>query len=290
VSAGVRPRPSGGIAPGAAGIGLRAPHHAAVLAESPAVGWFEVHAENHFAAGGASRHVLGRIRERWPLSVHGVGLSLGATDPLDREHLAKLRSLVRDFEPALVSEHACWGRHAGVHYNDLFPLPYTEEALAHLAARVRDVQDALGRRLLIENVSSYLRFRDADFEEWQFLAALVAESGCGLLLDVNNVYVSARNHGFDARDYLAGLPADAVGEIHLAGHSTVRRGTAEILIDTHGTPVCEDVWTLYALALDRFGDVPTLVEWDTDLPSLDELVAEAHRANAVRQRVFASAA
>jgi uncharacterized protein (UPF0276 family) len=274
----------------AAGIGLRAPHHAAVLATAPDVGWFEAHAENHFAAGGAARHVLARVRERWPLSLHGVGLSLGATDPLDCEHLAKLRALVREFDPVLVSEHACWGSHDGVHYNDLLPLPYTTEALLHLAARVREVQDALGRQILIENVSSYLQFRDADLHEWEFLAALVAESGCGLLLDVNNVYVSACNHGFDARAYLAGLPATAVGEIHVAGHTRVPHGDAEILIDTHGTAVCDEVWALYADALARFGDVPTLVEWDTDLPSLDVLVAEARHADAVRTRVFAAAA
>jgi uncharacterized protein len=283
-------RASPTFAPGAAGIGLRAAHHAAVLAGAPRVGWFEAHAENHFAAGGAARHVLASVRERWPLSLHGVGLALGSTDPLDRHHLARLAALVRDFEPALVSEHACWGVHAGVHYNDLFPLPCTAEALSHLAGRVRHVQDALGRQILIENVSSYLRFREHDLEEWQFLSALVAETGCGLLLDVNNVYVSARNHGFDAHEYLAGLPRDAVGEIHVAGHSRVTRHGVDLLIDTHDSPVCDEVWTLYSAALARFGDVPTLVEWDADVPPLEVLVNEAHRADEVRRRTLAAAA
>jgi uncharacterized protein (UPF0276 family) len=278
------------FAPRAAGIGLRANHHADVLATMPAVGFFEAHAENYFAAGGTAPHCLRRVRERWPLSLHGVGLSLGSVDPLDREHLAQLARLVRDYDPVLVSEHACWGRIDGTHYNDLFPLPYTGEALRHLATRVAEAQDALGRRLLIENVSSYLEFRDAELTEWDFLAALVDECDCGLLLDVNNVYVSARNHGFDPQTFLAALPVAAVGEIHLAGHSRVVHGTGEILIDTHGTHVCDDVWALYADALRRFGDVPTLIEWDTDLPALDVLVEEARRADRVRSTALEAAA
>jgi uncharacterized protein (UPF0276 family) len=276
--------PASSFAAPAAGIGLRAPHHADVLAQSPAVGFFEAHAENYFADGGAAPHWLRRISERWPLSLHGVGLALGSTDPLDLAHLAKLTRLVRDHAPALVSEHACWGAVDGRHYNDLFPLPYTGEALQHLASRVSAVQDALGRRLLIENVSSYLEFRDAELTEWAFLAALVDECGCGLLLDVNNVYVSARNHGFDARTFLDALPVEAVGEIHVAGHARVEHDGHELLIDTHGSAVCDEVWALYAHALRRFGDVPTLVEWDTDLPPLATLVAEAARADAIRRR------
>ena len=266
----------------ATGIGLRAPHHADVLARRPAVGWLEVHAENFHAAGGAAPRVLGRVRERWPLSLHGVGLSLGGTDPLCETHLAALARLVRDFEPALVSEHASWGGVDGVHFNDLLPLPYTEEALRNLAARVASVQDRLGRRILVENVSSYVRFAASTLGEAEFLAALVAESGCGLLLDVNNVYVSARNHGLDALAFLDALPADAVGEIHVAGHARVECGGREILVDTHGAAVCDDVWRLYDAALARFGDVPTLVEWDADLPPLDGLLGEARRADEIR--------
>jgi uncharacterized protein (UPF0276 family) len=234
--------------------------------------------------------VLGRVREFWPLSVHGVGLSLGGTDPLSRTHLAALKRLVRDFEPALVSEHASWGSFDGVHYNDLLPLPYSEEALHNLAARVGAVQDHLGRRILVENVSTYLQFAASTMHEGEFLAALAAETGCGLLLDVNNVYVSAQNHGLDPLAFLDALPVSAVGEIHVAGHSRVVRGGREILVDTHGAPVCEDVWRLYAAALARFGDVPTLVEGDTDLPALDTLLAEAHRADEIRDRTLAVAA
>jgi uncharacterized protein (UPF0276 family) len=272
------------------GIGLRSPHHAEVLATRPCVGWLEVHAENFFAAGGAAPRVLGRVRERWPLSLHGVGLSLGGTDPLSRTHLDALRRLVRDFDPALVSEHACWSSFDGIHYNDLLPLPYTEEALRHLVQRVAAVQDHLGRRILVENVSSYVQFTASTLGEGEFLAALAAESGCGLLLDVNNVYVSARNHGLDPLAFLHALPVDVVGEIHVAGHACVQRAGREILIDTHGAPVCDDVWRLYAAALARFGDVPTLVEWDADLPPLPALLAEARRADDVRGRTLAVAA
>jgi uncharacterized protein (UPF0276 family) len=276
--------------PGAAGIGLRAQHHADVLAQTPRVGWFEAHSENYFADGGAQLHFLAKVRERYPLSLHGVGLSLGGTDPLDREHLRRLRRLVRDFEPALVSEHASWSAYAGIHYNDLLPLPYTEESLRNLVNRVRDVQDFLGRRILVENVSSYLEYRCSELKEWEFLAALADESGCGLLLDVNNVYVAARNHGFDAHRYLELLPRRTVGEIHLAGHARVLRAGRELLIDDHGGPVADAVWELYAAAIARFGHVPTLVEWDTSLPPLATLVAEAHRADLVRSRAHARAA
>jgi uncharacterized protein (UPF0276 family) len=274
----------------ATGIGLRSPHHAEVLATRPRVGWLEVHAENFYAAGGAAPRLLARVREQWPLSLHGVGLSLGGTDPLSRMHLDALRRLVRDFEPALVSEHACWSSFDGVHYNDLLPLPYTEEALRHLVQRVAAVQDHLGRRILVENVSSYVQFAASTLGEGEFLAALAAESGCGLLLDVNNVYVSARNHRLDPLALLDAVPVGTVGEIHVAGHSRVEHAGREILIDTHGAPVCDDVWRLYTAALARFGDVPTLVEWDADLPPLSALLAEAHRADEIRDRALAVAA
>ena len=272
-----------GSIPARAGIGLRAPHHEALLAERPDVGWLEAHSENYFADGGAQIEYLSRLREHYPLSLHGVGLSLGSTDELDREHLRRLKRLVDRFEPALVSEHVSWGSVGGVHLNDLLPLPYTGEAVRHLARRVADVQDALGRQILLENVSSYLQYTVSELSEWDFLAALVRESDCALLLDVNNVYVSARNHGFDAREYLAGVPRGAVREIHLAGHTVNRHGDREILIDTHSTHVCDAVWDLYDLAIRDHGPVPTLVEWDADIPTLDVLVAEARAADLRRE-------
>jgi uncharacterized protein (UPF0276 family) len=279
-----------GPIPATAGIGLRSPHAREILATRPTVGWLEAHSENYFAHVGTQPRLLEKLRAHYPLSLHGVGLSLGSTDALDRTHLDNLRRTVRRFEPALVSEHLSWGSVQGTHFNDLLPMPYTVEALVHLAARVREVQDFLGRTLLIENVSSYLEFRCSTMTEWEFLAELVARSGCGILLDINNIYVSARNHGFDACDYLARVPAAAVGELHLAGHAVNRFEGREILIDTHGAPVCDEVWTLYAAAVRRFGNVPTLIEWDTDIPKLDVLVAEARKADAVRERSHALAA
>ena len=262
-----------------AGIGLRAQHHADIVAHKPAVGWFEAHSENYFAAGGAQRSYLTRIRADYALSLHGVGLSMGSTDPLNRDHLAQIVRLVHDFEPMLVSEHLSWSSIGGRFTNDLLPLPYTEEAQRHMVTRVRDVQDALGRQILIENVSSYLQFTCSRIPEWEFLTSLAEESGCGILLDVNNVYVSACNHGFDAYAYLQALPRYAVKEIHLAGHTVRRIGKEEIRIDTHSTHVCDAVWDLYAAAAKRFRGVPALIEWDADIPSLDVLVAEAHKAD-----------
>lgn len=269
---------------------MRAQHHQAVVDSHPAVGWFEAHSENYFPLGGAQPAFLERIRADYPLSLHGVGLSLGSTDPLDRTHLAHLGRIVAHFEPALVSEHLSWGRIRGRHFNDLLPLPYTDEALRHMVERVREVQDYLGRQILIENVSSYLGYADSPQREWEFLSALAAESECGLLLDLNNVYVSAHNLGFSADEFLAGIPVAAVKEFHLAGHSSNGYDGRDILIDTHGTPVCADVWALYATAVRRFGDAPTLIEWDTDIPALDVLVAEAHKADTIRERTHALAA
>ncbi len=273
-----------GSIPARAGIGLRAPHHEALLAVRPDVGWLEVHSENYFADGGAQLEYLERARALYPLSVHGVGLSLGSTDTLDRDHLRRLRRLVHRFEPGLVSEHLSWGSVDGRYFNDLLPLPYTEEALRHMVSRVLEVQDYLGREILIENVSSYLEFSASEMSEWDFLAALAFESGCGILLDVNNIYVSARNHGFDAEAYLRGIPRRVVREIHLAGHSVNRHGDTEILIDTHSTHVADAVWRLYESALARFGRVPTLIEWDTELPALDVLAAEAALADCRLER------
>jgi uncharacterized protein (UPF0276 family) len=262
-----------------AGVGLRAQHHADIVARKPPVGWFEAHSENYFAAGGAQRSYLTKIRADYALSLHGVGLSIGSTDPLNRDHLKQIVRLVHEFDPMLVSEHLSWSSVGGRFTNDLLPLPYTEEALHHMVTRVRDVQDALGRQILIENVSSYLQFTCSRIPEWDFLTFLTEESGCGILLDVNNVYVSARNHGLDANAYLQALPRSAVKEIHLAGHTVRQIGREEIRVDTHNTHVCDAVWDLYAAAAKRFRGVPALIEWDADIPSLDVLVAEAQKAD-----------
>ncbi len=263
--------------PTAAGIGLRAPHVGEVLRERPPVAWFEVHSENYYADGGPALAALDRIRADYPLSLHGVGMSLGSTDPLDRAHLAKLKRLIARVDPCAVSEHLCWSGVGGRHLNDLLPLPYTEEALDHVCARVAEVQNALGRELLVENVSSYLAFADATIPEWEFVAAVARRTGCRLLCDVNNIYVNAVNHGFDADAYLAALPPAAVAEIHLAGFD----GGGPCLIDTHGAPVAPDVWALYARAIARFGPRPTLIEWDTDIPAFAVLQREAATAQSI---------
>jgi hypothetical protein len=276
--------------PARAGIGLRAAHHEAILSGLPDVGWLEAHSENYFAAGGVSHSALEALRHHYPISLHGVGLSVGGTDPLDRGHLADLRAAIERYEPALVSEHLCWSAAGGRHTNDLLPLPFTREALRHVSARVAEIQDAIGRSLLIENVSSYLEFQGADMTEWQFLATLANETGCGILLDVNNVFVSSRNHAFDAVEYLDSIPRAAVREIHLAGHSRREVEGTTLLIDTHDGRVCEEVWRLYARALARFGSVPTLIEWDVDLPELGVLVAEAHAADRIAGDALAAAA
>ena len=251
----------------------------------PTVGWLEAHSENYFGDGGAQCAALMKLRERYPLSLHGVGLSLGSVDPLDRDHLRRLKRLVDRVEPGLVSEHICWGAIGGVHFNDLLPLPYTAEALRHLAGRVSQLQDLLGRQVLLENVSSYLEYTVSEMSEADFLVALARETGCGLLLDVNNVYVSACNHGFDARAFIARIPPSMVGEIHLAGHSIDRFAGGEILIDTHSTRVAPAVWELYEFALRHCGPVPTLIEWDMDIPALDVLLDEARAADARLERV-----
>jgi uncharacterized protein (UPF0276 family) len=215
------------------------------------------------------------------LSLHGVGLSIGSADPLSQTHLKRLRELVDALQPALVSDHLCWSSIGGIFANDLLPLPFTEEALGHVVARVQCVQERLGREILLENVSSYLEYADSAMPEWEFIAELARRSGCGILLDVNNIHVSAHNHGFDARRYLQAIPRGAVHEIHLAGFATRHVAGADILIDTHSAPVADAVWALYGHALQRFGPLPTLIEWDADLPPLATLVAEAGKADAM---------
>lgn len=281
---------SSGSIPAQAGIGLRSVHHEDIVRDRPNIGWLEVHSENYFADGGAQIEHLAKARALYPLSLHGVGLSLGSTDPLNTEHLRKLKRLMQWSEPAFVSEHLSWSSVGGLFLNDLLPLPYTEEALQHMIERVQQVQDFLGRQILVENISSYLQFNGEQLPEWEFLAALARECGCGLLVDVNNVYVSASNHGFNAHDFLSALPPTAVQELHLAGHSVNRYGEREILIDTHSAPVCAAVWQLYAHALRCFGALPTLLEWDTDIPALDVLVSEANKAKPYLEQVHDLAA
>lgn len=273
-------RVSGSI-PVSTGIGLRAPHYREVLESRPRVGWWEVHSENYFGAGGPPHHYLERVCADYPLSLHGVGLSLGSVDPLNRVHLAKLKTLIERYQPVLVSDHLSWSAFNGQYLNDLLPLPYTEEALSLIVVRIAAAQDFLGRQLLIENPSSYLQYVDSSIPECEFLREVAERSGCGLLLDVNNVYVSATNHGFDAIAYVRALPAARVQEIHLAGHTVNYYEDGEILIDTHNTPVCDDVWQLYEQTLRCVGPRPTLIEWDTELPPLATLLAEAQAATEI---------
>lgn len=249
-----------------------------------------MHSENYFSAGGPHLDALTRIRRDYPLSAHGVGLSLGSAGDVDREHLCRLRELCRRFDPIFVSEHLSWGAVGGTHLNDLLPLPYTFEALEQMLRKVGIVQETLGRRILIENISSYVTLPGAEMPECEFLAELSRLSGCGVLLDVNNVYVSSCNHGFDPVSFLEAIPRDRVEEIHLAGHSVQRYGDASILVDTHSARVCPAVWSLYRYALRRFGPVPTLIEWDTDLPALEVLLAEAQQAEALMESAYALAA
>jgi uncharacterized protein (UPF0276 family) len=265
------------------GIGLRQPHYREVFERLPALAFLEVHSENFFLDGGASMHALERARAAYPISLHGVGLSLGSADRLADDHLARLKRLVDRVEPALVSEHLCWGGVGGVHFNDLLPLPHTEVTLALLADRVDRVQSTLGRPILVENLSAYVAFRDDGMTETAFLAELARRTGCGLLLDLNNLYVNAMNFGFDPKERLGEVDGATIGEIHLAGHTRV----GDCLVDTHGSIVCDPVWALYEEACRRFGAKPTLIEWDTDLPALDVLLSQAAQADAMAQRVTA---
>ena len=263
--------------PPRAGIGLRAPHYREVIDTRPDIGWLEVHSENFFGAGGQPLRLLERARECYPLSLHGVGLSLGSADGLAHEHLVRLKALAARFQPALLSDHLCWGAIGGRHLNDLLPLPYTEEALDVVCTNIARTQDFLAREILVENVSSYLQFAVSSIDEWDFLAEVARRTGCGILLDVNNIYVSAVNHGFDPLRYLDAIPARHVREIHLAGFDS----NGQCLIDTHGKRVAGAVWNLYGDALSRIGPVPTLIEWDTDVPPLDTLLDEAGKADEI---------
>ncbi|MFZ1546721.1 MAG: DUF692 domain-containing protein [Candidatus Nitrotoga sp.] len=262
-----------------AGIGLRAPHYSEVLEKLPKLGWVEVHNENFFG-GGAPLRTLLKVREHYPVSLHGVGMGLASTAPLNQAHLSALHRLCDAVQPAAVSEHLCWNSvpdmtiNGPMVINDLLPFPYTHEALSHVARRVEQVQEKLGRRLLVENLSSYLSFTNSEMSECEFLSELSRLTGCAILFDVNNLYVNARNLGVDAKAFIKALPAEAVAEYHLAGHSI----RDSCLVDTHSTQVCAEVWALYELALQQIGPRPTLIEWDSDIPALAILQGEAEKA------------
>jgi uncharacterized protein (UPF0276 family) len=265
-----------------AGIGLKAQHMTALLAGCPALGFLEVHAENYMGDGGAPHRWLTALAEQYPISVHGVGLSLGGDQPLDRDHLEKLARVVERYRPVLVSEHLAWSVVDGVYLNDLLPIPYDEESLSLVADHVDQVQERLARPILVENPAAYVAF-ESRLAEPQFLAELARRTGCRLLLDVNNIFVSHRNVGLEIERYFDSLPADAVGEIHLAGHHVRLIGNAELRIDDHGSRICDDVWALYARAVARFGAVPSLIEWDSDIPALSVLLEEAAKADRYAQ-------
>jgi uncharacterized protein (UPF0276 family) len=270
--------------PAAAGIGLRGPHYRDIVDQKPAVGWLEAHSENYFGDGGIPLYYLEKCRAHYPLSLHGVGLSLGSADPLSRHHLQQLKSLIDRFEPGLVSEHLSWGSIDGRYFNDLLPMPYTEESLNHFCSRVVQTQEYLRRQILIENPSSYLTYAHSTIPEWEYFVEIANRSGCGLLVDVNNIYVSAQNHGFDGKHYIEQIPARHVGEIHLAGFTVNTYDDVEILIDDHGSAVAEEVWQLFDFATAQYGPKPSLMEWDSDIPALDALLAEAVKTQSILDR------
>lgn len=268
------------------GLGLRPDHYEAVLEGGHRIDWFEVATENYLVPGGKPLHYLERVRKRYPLVMHGVSLSIGSTAPLDLDYLRSVRALAQRIEPEGISDHLCWTGVAGVNLHDLLPLPFTEEALAHVAGRMRQVQDLLGRRVLLENVSSYVGFHAADMTEWEFVAAVSEAADCLLLLDVNNVYVNSVNHGFDAAAYLRALPVERVRQLHLAGHSRQGRW----LVDTHDGPVDDAVWQLYEIAIARFPHAATMIERDDRIPPLTDLIEELDRARRLAVGVLEAAA
>ena len=263
------------------GVGLKPEHYRTILDSKPDVGWFEIHAENYMGEGGPPHAFLAAIRARYPLSLHGVGLSIGGAGALDKEHLRRLRALADRYEPCLFSEHLAWSSHDTVYLNDLLPLPYTDATLACVCDHIDEVQDAMGRTMLLENPSTYVAYAETTMSEVEFLRAVVRRTGCGLLLDVNNVFVQAANHGFDPFDYLDAFPAEHVREVHLGGHAEDEdTDGSPLLIDDHGREIADPVWALYAEALRKTGPTPTLIEWDNDVPSWECLFAEAKRADA----------
>jgi uncharacterized protein (UPF0276 family) len=270
------------------GVGLRGPHVEEILAHRPAIAWLEVHPENYLRDP-AALLLLEKVRAHYPLSLHGVALSLGSAGQLDLQHIRHLKSMIERLQPVLVSEHLSWSRTDDVHLNELLPLPFTEEALETIVTHVHQVQSELQRSILIENPSSYLRFRHSTLSEPAFLTELIRRTGCGVLLDVNNLFVSSHNVGLDLAEYFSMLPASAIGEMHLAGHARNVSDGVVVLIDDHGSHVSEEVWSLYAEVVRRFGPRPTLIEWDTDLPALNVLIAEARRAQSICAEGFGAA-
>jgi uncharacterized protein len=264
------------------GLGLRTEHYTDVLSNQPNVDWFEAISENFMVEGGNPRRVIMEVREHYPVVLHGVSMSLGSTDPLNKEHLHKLACLAHDLEPAWISDHLCWSSFNGHSVYDLWPLPYTEEALNHLTERIVYVQEFLGRQILVENVSSYVAFSDSSMTEWEFLSTLAQQADCGLLLDINNIYVSSQNHGFDPYAFVNGITQERVGQFHLAGHSIKETH----LLDTHDHPVCDAVWKLYQAAVARFGNVSTLLERDDHIPPLNELLQELEKARGLAHEII----
>lgn len=268
--------------PARAGVGLKAEHVEDILASNADIGFFEVHAENYMGAGGLPHAQLSKIRENYPLSVHGVGMSIGGASPINLEHLARFKKVVEIYNPGKISEHLAWSTHDDVFYNDLLPVPYTDETLAKVVEHISQVQEALGQKILIENPSTYLTFEESSWSEVDFMSEIAKQSGCGLLFDVNNVFVSATNHGYSPQEYINHYPLHLVEEIHLAGHSTDKDDEGDLLlIDAHDREVCNDVWDLYELTLSKTGPIPSLVEWDNEVPAWNVLEQEAQKADAI---------
>lgn len=272
------------------GIGLRTEHYSAFLEKKPSIAWVEVHSENYFVEGGKPLSILEKVRADYPVSLHGVSLSLGSADELNWRHLKKLRDLSTRIQPCLISEHLCWSSIDGHYLHDLLPLPYTEEAVDHLSIRIQQVQDYLQRQILIENISSYITFNHSTMTEYEFLTAVAAKAGCGILLDINNIYINAMNLNMDANAYLHAIPANIIQEIHLGGFTTSKLDDEkEILIDTHNRQIVPAVWDLYKNAIQHVGTKPTIIEWDTDLPTLETLCLEAYRAEKIMRETYVAA-
>lgn len=270
--------------PTLAGIGLRAEHYQEIINTKPDIAWFEVHTENYFGNGGKPHYYLELIRQNYPLSFHGVGLSLGSCDELDLQHLNRLKELITRYEPILVSEHLCWTSINGNHFNDLFPMPYTEESLKHIINRINRIQDNLNRQILIENISTYLQFTHSTIPEYEFINIIAQKTGCGILLDINNLYVNSINHGWNIKKYIENIAFTSIQEIHLAGFTENFVENSSILIDSHNNPIADEVFEIYSFAMKNFGKKPTLIEWDKDIPLLEILLIEATKVNNILQK------
>lgn len=268
------------------GIGMRSPYHEELLDTNLNIGWLEIHPENYFG-GGRPRHFLRKLRGQHQISMHAVGLSLGSTQPVNKDHLSDFKALIDEFDPFLISDHVSWSASGNAHLNDLLPLPYTQESLDSLCRNIEQTQDFFGRRILVENPSSYVAFTHNEMTEYEFMNAIACKTGCGVLLDINNIFVQAHNHGYDAYEYLDYINPDIVGEMHLAGHTEKSvEGDQVILVDTHNQYIRDEVWALYEYAVRRLGAVPTLIEWDQDFPSLQDLVGEADKARTIQGRIL----